>query len=175
MTSFILSPDEAWRSNARCPRPHCRITDGHLVPAYNSAARMGRIGNSLSHLMFGLSQSLQTIEGDSTFEFKSRELGRLMSTLAQARHKMWLAHSPLSEACRRSLGDLRVVPGQLFGSAARETLEHRIQWNKTRQDLAALRRAPLSQLRQGASGRYPTLAQPLAHSGTTYRSQLDRS
>ncbi len=51
IASFILSPEEALRPNARCPRPQCRITDALLIQAYNTTARMGRIGNSLSHLM----------------------------------------------------------------------------------------------------------------------------
>lgn len=44
----------------------------------------------------------------------SRELGRLMSTSTQACCQVCLAQSPLSEACRRTLHDLPVVPGQLF-------------------------------------------------------------
>lgn len=57
IASFIISPEEAWRPNARCPRPQSRITDDLLSQAYNTAARMGRIENSLCHLMLALSQS----------------------------------------------------------------------------------------------------------------------
>jgi len=182
IASFIISPEEAWRPNVCCPRPQCRITDDLLSQAYNTAARMGRIGNSLSHLMLALSQSLQPIGGDPSvqilsdaslqaFAFMSRELGRLMSTLTQARRQVWLAQSPLSEACRRTLRDLPVVPGQLFGPAAQQTLEQSIQTNKTRQQLADLRGTPPSQIRQGYGGRYPTRSQPLVHSGAVQRSQ----
>lgn len=63
IASFILSPKEALRPNARCPRPQCRITDALLIQAYNTAAYMDRIENSLSHLMLALSQSLQSMGG----------------------------------------------------------------------------------------------------------------
>ncbi|MEQ2185321.1 hypothetical protein GOODEAATRI_017014 [Goodea atripinnis] len=52
IASLIVLPNEALRPNARCPRPQCRVTDDLLSRAYDSGARMGRIGNSLSHLMF---------------------------------------------------------------------------------------------------------------------------
>lgn len=91
-----------------------------FIQAYNIAARMGRMGNSLYN-MLGLSQSLQLMGDDPSaqslsdaslqaFAFMSRELGRLMSTLTQARHQVWQAQSPLSEACRWTLCDLPVVP-----------------------------------------------------------------
>ena len=59
IASLILAPDEALRPNARCPWPQCRVTDDLLSKTYDAAARMGRIGNSLSHLLLVLSTSLQ--------------------------------------------------------------------------------------------------------------------
>jgi len=59
IASLIVSPDEALRSEARCPLPQCRVTDDLLTKAYDTAAHIGRIGNSLSHLMLALSASLQ--------------------------------------------------------------------------------------------------------------------
>ena len=35
--------------------PQCRVRDDFLSKAYDAAARMGRIGNSLFHLLLGLS------------------------------------------------------------------------------------------------------------------------
>ncbi|KAK0141923.1 hypothetical protein N1851_020394 [Merluccius polli] len=75
--------------DARCPRPQCRITDDFLVKCYDTAARMGRIGNSWSHLILALSQSLQSSSVDASvhslsdgslqvFALMTRELGRLM-------------------------------------------------------------------------------------------------
>ena len=90
--------------------PQCRVTDDLLSKAYDAAARMGRTGNSLSHLMLALSASLQEATLDTSvhnfgdvslqaFASMSRELGRLMSTFVQARRQVWLAQSPLTEMC----------------------------------------------------------------------------
>ncbi|XP_041817854.1 uncharacterized protein LOC121624267 [Chelmon rostratus] len=105
VASLIVSPDEALRPNARCPSPQCRITDDLLSKAYDAAARMGRIGNSMSHLMLALSACLQEITQDTSahnfsdaslqaFALMTRELGRVMSTLVQARRqKHWNGRS----------------------------------------------------------------------------------
>lgn len=154
--SFILSPEEAWRPNAHCPRPQCRIPDNLLSQAYNTAVRMGHIVNSLSHLILALSlqpmggyPSTQILSDASlqAFTFMSRELDRLMSTLTQARRQVWLAQSPLLEACRRTFHDI---------SFHSQWFKANCQMNKTRQQLADLRGAPPSQFRQGYVGQYPT-------------------
>ncbi|CAL8358264.1 unnamed protein product [Boreogadus saida] len=104
IASLILTPDQALRPDARCPRPQCRVTDDLLSKAYDAAARMGRIGNSLSHLMLALSTSLQQAAVEPStqdlsdaslqdFALMSRELGRVMSTLVQTRRQVWLAQS----------------------------------------------------------------------------------
>ncbi|CAL8387529.1 unnamed protein product [Boreogadus saida] len=122
IASLILTPDQALRPDARCPRPQCRVTDDLLSKAYDAAARMGRIGNSLSHLMLALSTSLQQAAVEPStqdlsdaslqaFALMSRELGRVMSTLVQTRRQVWLAQSPLTEACRKALRAVPVVPG----------------------------------------------------------------
>ncbi|XP_043992837.1 uncharacterized protein LOC122842759 [Gambusia affinis] len=98
VASLIVSPDEALREDVRCPRAQCRITDGFLCKAYNAGARAGRLGNSLAHLMFALSASLQDTGGADAavgfsdaalqaFALMTRELGRLMSFLVQARRQ----------------------------------------------------------------------------------------
>ncbi|XP_072319724.1 uncharacterized protein [Eucyclogobius newberryi] len=138
IASLIVRPEETLRTNARCPRPQCRVTDDLLCKAYDMGARMGRIGNSLSHLMLGLSVSLETVPVDQpthglvdaslqAFALMSRELGRLLSTLVQARRQVWLAQSPLSEASRKTLRGVPVLPGELFGPAAQEALERTAQ------------------------------------------------
>lgn len=63
IASLIVSPEEALRQNVRCPRPQCRVTDDLLTRAYNAGARAGRLGNSLAHLLFALSASLQEEAG----------------------------------------------------------------------------------------------------------------
>lgn len=60
-----------------------------------------------------------------------------------ARRKVWLAQSPLSEACRKTLRTLPVVSGQMFGPAAQQALERSVQVNKVKQQFADLRQAPL--------------------------------
>ncbi|XP_059207148.1 uncharacterized protein LOC131986285 [Centropristis striata] len=115
---------------------------------------MGRIGNSFSHLILGLSQILQDSGGDSsaqtlsdaslqTFAFMSRELGRLMSTVTLACCQVWLAQAPLSEGCRRTLRSLPVVPCRMFGPAAQQAVERSAQVDQARQQFASLRRGPV--------------------------------
>lgn len=166
IAALIVSPDEALRTDARCPRPQCRATDDLLSKAYDAAARMGRIGNSLSHLMLALSASLQEATLDASvhsfsdaslqaFALMSRELGRLMSTLVQARRQVWLAQSPLTEACRRTLRSIPVEPGEIFGSAAVEALERTVQARQTRQQLSGLHRSMPPPSRPGGSSAPP--------------------
>ncbi|CAL8269113.1 unnamed protein product [Boreogadus saida] len=110
IASLIVAPEEVLRPDARCPRPQCRITDDLLTKCYDTAARMGRIGNSLSHLILALSQSLQSSSADASvqslsdtslqaFAFMTRELGRLMASLTLARrqhNRPWIVASRLT-------------------------------------------------------------------------------
>ncbi|MEQ2224438.1 hypothetical protein ILYODFUR_007420, partial [Ilyodon furcidens] len=123
---------------ARCPSAQCRVTDDFLCRAYDIAARMARIGNSLSVLLLAQSQMLQpgmagAALGDTNdaalqaFGLMSRELGRLLSTLVVTRRQVWLAQAPISDDCRQSLRRLPVIPGQLFGPEAERALERRRQ------------------------------------------------
>ncbi|CAL8268003.1 unnamed protein product [Boreogadus saida] len=102
--SFTVPPSEEYlRELHACWRdPTCRVTDDLLSKAYDAAARMGRIGNSMSHLMLALSASLQEVAvgalahdfSDASlqaFALMSRELGRVMSTLVQARRQVCAA------------------------------------------------------------------------------------
>lgn len=152
IASLIVSPEEALRPTVQCPRPQCRVTDDLLTRTYNAGARAGRLGNSLAHLMFALSASLQggSASADSivfsdaalqAFALLTRELGRMMSLLCRARRQVWLAQSPLTEACRKTLRSVPVEPGVLFGPAALEALERTIQAQETRQQLSGLNRS----------------------------------
>ena len=82
IASLIVAPEEVLRPNACCPS----ITDGLLTKCYDTAACLGRIGNSLSLLILALSQSLQSSSADTSvqslsdtslqvFAFMTRELG----------------------------------------------------------------------------------------------------
>ncbi|KAK5895925.1 hypothetical protein CgunFtcFv8_009578 [Champsocephalus gunnari] len=129
---------------------------------------MGRIGNSLSHLMLAVSTSLQQAPAEppllglsyaslQAFALITQELGRVMSFLVQTRRQVWLAQSPLTETCRRVLRSVPVKPGELFGSAALEALERAAQARQTRQQLSGLRRPVLP------AGPGATLAATLSH------------
>ncbi|MEQ2231352.1 hypothetical protein ILYODFUR_038610 [Ilyodon furcidens] len=96
--------------------------DGLLCRAYDSGARMGRIGNSLAHLMLGLSSLLKSVPLDQStrgFALMTRELGLTLSTLVHARRQLCLVQSPLTEPCRRALRALPVVPGVSSGGTLR--------------------------------------------------------
>jgi hypothetical protein len=108
----------------------------------------------------------------------TRELGRVMSSLTLARRQVWLAQSPLSEPCGRTLRTLPVVPGELFGPAAQQAcpaaqqaLDRGIQANQTRQQFASLRGAasqPRQQPLQGYGANRPLpLARPSGYSRTS--------
>ena len=171
IASLICTPDEVLRPVSRCPRPQCRHTDDLLVRSYDTAARVGRIGNSLSHILLALSQSLQSsgvaapsgadastgaeVEAgvdasvqslsDASLEalaYMTTEVGRLLSTLTLTRRQVWLAQSPLSEPCRNVLRALPAVPGQLFTSAAQQALERSLQARQTQQQFASLQGRP---------------------------------
>lgn len=83
----------------------CRITDEFISRAYNSSAQAGHLGNSLAHLMFALSASLQGVDGTTaargfndaalqSFALLMKELGRIMSYLFQACHSFGLLSLP---------------------------------------------------------------------------------
>ncbi|MEQ2164596.1 hypothetical protein GOODEAATRI_008294, partial [Goodea atripinnis] len=152
VASLIVSPDEALRPDVQCPRTQCRVTDDLLCKAYNAGARAGRLGNFMAHLMFALSASLQDVGGataavgfsDAAFQafaLMTRELVGVMSFLVQACRQVWLAQSPLIEACRRTLRGVPVMPSELFASEAVEVLKQTVQAPQTSQQLSGLRRS----------------------------------
>ncbi|KAL7397060.1 hypothetical protein ABVT39_016128 [Epinephelus coioides] len=143
IAALIVAPDEAMKSDPKCPPAQCKVTDDYVCKAYNTAARVGRLGNTLSHLLLALSAFLQEAQvNDSVrnicdvslqaFAYQMRELGRLMSTLVHTRHHVWLAQSPLMEATRSVLRRLPAEPGELFGSAALDALDHTAEADETR-------------------------------------------
>ena len=156
VAALIVSPEEAMKSDPRCPSAQCKVTDDYVCKAYNTAARIGRLGNTLSHFLLALSTSLQDAQVDDstrdicdaslqTFACQTRELGRLMSTLVHTRRHVWLAQSPLTEATRRVLRRVPAEPGELFGSAALVALDRTAEAGETRRRLASLhKRTPAS-------------------------------
>ncbi|KAL7379972.1 hypothetical protein ABVT39_009365 [Epinephelus coioides] len=52
------------KSDPKCPSAQCKVTDNYICKAYNTAARVGRLGNTLSHFLLALSASLQDAQVD---------------------------------------------------------------------------------------------------------------
>lgn len=182
IASLVVAPADAARPEARCPRPQCRVTDDLLTKSYDIAARIGRLSNSFSHLALALSQCLKEAGVDDatqslsdaslqTFAYMSRELGRLMATLTVTRRQVWLAQSPLSESCRTTLRTLPVLPGQVFGPAAQQTLERTVEANKSRQQFADLHRTSRPQPRRATSFHSSTRVPPNFGNGRAFTTQ----
>lgn len=149
VASLVVSPDEAVRPQVRCPSKACRRTDDDLVRAYNHAARIGRIDNTISHLLLAAQSSLLKADSDPAVReaieatlqgvgFMTQELGRLMAVLVRARRQVWLSQTPLPDACRATLRELPLIPGQLFGPAAKDALERRALVSETRKQQVGL-------------------------------------
>lgn len=149
IASLIISPDEALRQVVRCPNPECRRTDDLLGRTYSATASLGRVGNSLAHLLLAMHTSLSSTADATVTELMNASLqalgaiasdcGRALGLLVQARRQVWLAQSPLPEPCRNSLRALPLLPGQIFGPAAQEALERRMLVSETRNRLIGSR------------------------------------
>lgn len=143
VAALIVSPDEALRENVRCPNVECRRTDELLSRAYNSTASLGRVSNSLAHMLVALHSSLSEVSSDplvseltelalQAMGVVANHCGITLGTLVQARRQVWLAQSSLPEVCRNNLRRLPLVPGRIFGPAAQEALDRRVSVSETR-------------------------------------------
>ncbi len=141
--ALIVSPDEVLRVNVRCPNVECRCTDELLSRAYNATASLGRVSNSLAHMLVALHSSLRETSSDplvtdlceltlQTMGVIANHCGTALGTLVQARRQVRLAQSSLLEACRNNLRRLPLVPGQIFGPAAQEALHRHVSVSETR-------------------------------------------
>ena len=99
IASLVVSPEEALSQNPRCPLSQCKLTDDYIVHAYDSAARMARVSNSLSHLILALDKSLVDAGADKAtqslseaalraFAYMAKDMGKVMSTLTLARRQV---------------------------------------------------------------------------------------
>ncbi|CAB1312454.1 unnamed protein product, partial [Coregonus sp. 'balchen'] len=142
IAELMLSPDEALKDDARCPRPQCRATDELLSRAYDKAAYMTRIWKFLAVLMLAQNRMLQPEHADldlcslndvslQAFAFMTRELGRLMSTVVVTCRQVWFAQAPMSDDSRQMLRKLPVVLGLLFGPVAECTIKCTKQLSQT--------------------------------------------
>ncbi|KAL7384347.1 hypothetical protein ABVT39_000444 [Epinephelus coioides] len=153
IAALIVAPDEAMKSDPKCPSAQCKVTDDYVCKAYNTAACVGRLGNTLSHLLLVFLASLQDAQVDGpvrdicdaslqAFAYQMRELGQLMSTLVHTCRHVWLAQSPLTEATLRVLRWVTAEPGELFGSAALDALDRTAEADNTRRRLVSLHKRP---------------------------------
>ncbi|MEQ2228856.1 hypothetical protein ILYODFUR_012895 [Ilyodon furcidens] len=128
IASMVLSPNDVLKGKGRCPSAQCRVTNSFLCQAYDIAALMARIGNSLSMLLLAQSQMLQpgmagAALGDTNnaalqaFGLMSKELGHLLANLVVMRYHVWLEQAPVSDDCSQILRSLpgRQLLGQLYG------------------------------------------------------------
>ena len=196
ITSLVCSPVEAVRPVSRCPRPQCRTTDDLLVKCYNIAARIGRIGNSMSHLGMALNQSLHSSASASSGEapsgaesspgvdasvldlsdvsldslaYMATELSRLLSTITLARRQVWLAQSPLPDLSRNVIRTLPVIPGEVFGAAAQQALERSLQAQASKEQYASIKGPPPLTRQQSAQGYGASRSRPPAQQDSYQR------
>lgn len=124
------------------PCPQSWLANDILVRSYNTATCMACISNLFPHFVLALSQIIQEPGVDPSsktvsdvslqaFAFRSRELLRLKSRVMVTCHQVLLTESPPSEACHHTLHSLPVFPGQMFGPATQQTLEHNAQTGQT--------------------------------------------
>ncbi|CAL8348651.1 unnamed protein product [Boreogadus saida] len=139
-----------WKDAKALPRPpaSAQALAAMRDPALYGLGRMPPIEPAIASLILTPDQALRpdariniTCLSLQAFALMSRELGRVMSTLVQTRRQVWLAQSPLTEACRKALRAVPVIPGELFGSAALETLERAAQARQTNLQLSGLHRS----------------------------------
>lgn len=93
------------------------MMDDLLARSYNIAAHWAYPG-TVSVPAAGWRRPHCSDPNDASLQalaFMSRELGILMSSVTLACCQVWLAQSPLSEGCCRTLWSLPVVPGQIYG------------------------------------------------------------
>ncbi|CAL8337439.1 unnamed protein product [Boreogadus saida] len=103
------------------------------VPSTNNVLSLAASANRFSEGVTG--------RKPRTFLGRPPPLLRALGTAHRTRRQVWLAQLPLTEACRRALRAVPVVPGELFGSAALQTLERAAQARQTNLQLSGLHRS----------------------------------
>lgn len=58
VAALVVSPGEALRPNPRFPSAECKRTDDLIVMAHNTGTLLGRLSNSLAHLLLAMQTSL---------------------------------------------------------------------------------------------------------------------
>lgn len=144
--ALVVSLDEALRANFRCPSVQCSRTDSLLKKVYESTAYITRAENTLCQLLLATTSTLESANVDSSFSqflqtalltmgHVTRELGTLTATLLAARCQVWIAQAKLPEDCKKTLRDLLIIPGHLFGPNVSKLLDKRLKLSETTRQL----------------------------------------
>ncbi|KAK5599005.1 hypothetical protein CRENBAI_000346 [Crenichthys baileyi] len=123
VTFLIVPPDKALRASVHCPQPQCRLTDDH--------------GPDWEFPLPSVAGSL-VLSGVCVLGPIHSGHGGCDPAGLCFHDEVWLAQSPLTECCRRTLRVLPVVAGELFDTAALEALERTAQGSCTWQQLVGL-------------------------------------
>ncbi len=175
VAALVVSPDEALRGNVRCPSAQCGRTDTLLKKAYESVAYITRAENTICQLLLACNATLESANVDPavpqflqtallTMGHVTCELGTLSATLLTARRQVWLAQARLPEDCMKTLRELPIVPGHLFGPNISELLEKRMKLSEATRQLTQAPRAPSFRMTSApAHPRYSSSEQRLRH------------
>ncbi len=175
VAALVVSPDEALRGNVHCPSAQCGRTDTFLKKAYESVAYITRAENTICQLLLASNATLESANVDPsvpqflqtallTMGHVTRELGTLSATLLTARRQVWLAQARLPEDCKKTLRELPIVPGHLFGPNISEQLEKRMKLSEATRQLTQAPRAPSFRMPSTpAHPRYSSSEQQLRH------------
>lgn len=151
VTALVVSLDEALRGNVHCPSTRCDRTDLLLKKAYESTVYITRAENTICQLLLATISTLESANVDRQFlqtallamGHVTCELGTLTATLLTACRQVWLAQAKLPEDCKKTLRDLPIVPGHLFGPSVPELLEKRLKLSEATRQLTQAQCTPV--------------------------------
>ncbi|KAL7387093.1 hypothetical protein ABVT39_018182 [Epinephelus coioides] len=66
IAAMIVALDEAMKADPKCPSAQYKVTDDYICKAYNMAAQVSRLGNTLSHFLLAHLTSLQDAQVDDS-------------------------------------------------------------------------------------------------------------
>lgn len=105
----------------------------------------------------------------------TRELGSLTATLLTAHRQVWLAQAKLPEDFKKTLRDLPIVPGHLFGPSVPELLAKMLKLSEATRQLTQAQRTSVFKLSgMQARHRFATPEQRFRQRSTTLPHGLQR-
>lgn len=136
VAALVVSPNEALRGNIRCLSAQCGCIETLLMKAYESVSYITRTENTFCQLLLACNTTLGPSNLDPSVPHFPQtallavshvdcELGTLSATLLTAQCQVWFAQARLPEDCKKTLRELPIVLGHLFGDNVSEVLEKR--------------------------------------------------